>query len=199
MEFTNFLIKSEKDHFLLGEVYVALAADTDDDFLLKEDTRKMCWNFLAKGRVLNIDTGHNLIKNGCVVVENFFYDPEIFGTPVDGHRFKANSWVMGVQVTDPGIWNAVQKGELNGFSFWAQDYEVVTFDNVPVKQVMKLEGLTELAKTDTYSEHDHDLTLQFDDAGRVIPTFTGERLNHRHKVSKTTATDMSDHGHRLAY
>jgi len=192
VHFSKILIKNEAEHFVMGEVYVPLSADTDDDFLLKEDVRKMAWNFLAKGRHLQIDTGHDLIPNGCVVVESFIArkgDPE----------FKEGSWVMGVQVTDPDIWNAVQKGELNGFSFWSQDYNVVTIDNVPIRQITKLEGQTELTKTEIYAEHDHDLAMSFDDDGRVIPTFTGERLNHRHKVSKTTATDLSDHAHRLVY
>lgn len=188
MQFSNILIKSESQHVVMGEVYVPLAGDTDNDAMLPDDVQSACWDFLAKGRVLKIDTGHDLIENGCEVVENFMArkgDPD----------FKEKSWVMAVRIKDPNIWNQVEKGELNGFSLYAENFKVVTVSGVPVTQIMKLEGTTEPCE-----DHDHELVMCFDDNAHVIPTFTGETNSHRHKVSKTTATDLeAGHAHRLIY
>ena len=100
--------------------------DTQGDWYTAEDIEAAAHGFLegvAKGEG-GADLMHEDDGEGPLVG----YPVESFIAPVDyawgsGDRaevVKAGSWVMGVHYPDPGIWAAVEKGELGAFSVWGQ-------------------------------------------------------------------------------
>lgn len=187
------IIKSDTgdELIVMGEIYVPLSVDTDDDAIMKAEVQKMAYDFMASGRVNKIDVNHNLEESGCTFVELFIArkgDPD----------FKEGSWVGAARITDKTLKEKVHKGELNGFSFYSDELKAVMVEDVPIIRTKRLAGTTE--KSDVAPEHDHTCVMEFDDDALVIPTYTGETNGHRHRVTKTTATDAeSGHSHRLVY
>lgn len=189
------IIKAEDDKplFVMGEVYVPFAIDTDGDTISKEELRKAAYDFMKSGRQLKIDVQHDLNESGCCAVQSFIARP---GDP----DFKEDSWVLGVEIYDEALKEDARKGELNGFSFYSDDLSAVTVTDLPVTRVRKLAGTTEPSTDPNISEHEHDLILELDEHSHVIPTFTSETNGHRHATTKTTATDEeAGHSHRLIY
>ena len=184
---------TEKALTVWGEVYVPLAVDTDDDTMVAAEITKSAYDFMREGRNLKIDVQHDLEESGCCVVESFVArkgDPD----------FKANAWVLAVELYDPNLKEAARKGELNGFSFYSDDLKAVTISDVPITKVRKLAGTTEPSTDPSVSPHEHSLVLEFDSQSNVIPVFTSEDNDHRHFVDHTTATNAEQgHSHRLVY
>jgi hypothetical protein len=99
--------------------------DTQGDWYTADEIEKAAHGFLegvAKGQG-GADDGEGPLVG---------YPVESFIAPVDfawgeGDRaeiVKAGSWVMGVHYPDPGIWDAIVKGELGAFSVWGQGTRV---------------------------------------------------------------------------
>jgi hypothetical protein len=97
--------------------------DTQGDWYTADEIEKAAHGFLegvAKG------------PGGADLMHAVGYPVESFIAPVDfawgeGDRaeiVKAGSWVMGVHYPDPGIWDAIVKGELGAFSVWGQGTRV---------------------------------------------------------------------------
>jgi len=184
------VIKSEAERLVYGEVYAPLQIDTDNEAMLAVDVKKMAHGFLASGRVDKIDVEHSLQMSGCLVVESFLArkdDPDGF---IDG------AWVLGVKILPDDIWGLVLKGELNGFSFYGPVEKVPA--QATVSAVRRMTGKTEDSSEGLLPPHDHDLDVQFNLEGRVIPSLTGKSLGHSHPVMRTTATEeVMEHSHRM--
>jgi hypothetical protein len=184
------VIKSEAERLVYGEVYAPLQIDTDNEAMLAEDVKKMAHNFLAEGRVNKIDVNHNLQLSGCLVVESFL------ARKSDPDGFLEGAWVLGVKVLPDDVWGLVLKGELNGFSFYGPVEKVQAQATVSV--IRRIVGKTEPSADSLLPPHEHDLDIQFNAEGRVIPSLTGKSLGHTHPVMRTTATEESmEHSHRM--
>lgn len=102
---------SSEKQIAFGEVYVPNEPDTHGDFMTAANIERMAADFLASGRGANIDTEHNEVMNGSVVVESFIArkgDPD----------FTPGAWVLGVHIPDVALWQAVKSGEITGFSMF---------------------------------------------------------------------------------
>jgi hypothetical protein len=185
------VVKSEAKQIVYGEVYAPYQIDTDGESMLPEDIESMAHDFLANGLCNKIDVQHNLEESGCKVVESFIARKD------DPDGFVEGAWVLGVKIIPVELWAQVQKGELNGFSFYGP------VKQVPVQAVVvatkRMIGKTEESMEDgLLPPHGHDLDIRFDQAGRVLPGLTGEALDHRHLVLRTTATEQEmEHAHRM--
>jgi len=113
---------------------------------------------------------------------------------VDG--FLEGSWVLGVKIIPDELWEAVQKGELNGFSFAGKcRQEVIT---ARVQVVRKMIGDTEKSAEGLLPIHLHPVDIEFDSDGKVTKGEAGMVMGHRHPINKTTATEQEmEHSHRL--
>lgn len=92
-----------------GEVYVPNEKDTDSNWMSAETIEKMAHDFMEDLRLTQIDKNHDGDTDQGVVVESFLVrkgDPD----------FTEGAWVVGVKVADSKTWDAIQKGEITGFS-----------------------------------------------------------------------------------
>jgi len=178
-----------KNKIVKGIVYSAGYLDTDGETMTKQDVQSACWNFLKTRKENNIDIQHDWKQSGCVVVENYMTEK---GDP----NFPEDSWIMAVQCTDE-IWDKVEKGELNGFSFGGSVEKYPA--RVLLEVAKEITGKTEPnLNKDIIPEHTHEFLVHCDKHGQIIGGKTGHTDGHRHTVSYGTAVDKNvSHSHRI--
>lgn len=164
--------------------------DTDGEAMTSAEIEKMAHTFLAKRGVDKIDVSHNQVESGCIVVESFIARKN------DPDGFLEGSWVLGVYVPNDEQWEAIKKGDLNGFSFQGGVHkEKVRAVVTTTKQMV---GETEKSAEGLLPPHNHQLNLFFGMEGKILSGVTSEELSHFHEVLKATATEEAmEHSHRL--
>ncbi len=184
----------EELRLVYGEVYAPMVPDTQGDFMVEDEIRKMAHRFLVARRQKRVDEQHDNLISGAVIVESFLVregDPDF---PIPG------SWAVAAWVQDEEIWTKVKAGEINGFSMEA----AVTpkMRSVIIELDSKIQGSTE-----EENGHDHEFTLEFDDEGNLIRGHTNEVDGHWHDITENTVTGppissdgaVSEGGHRHGY
>lgn len=185
------VVKSDEKRLVYGEVYAPLRVDTDTDTMTAEEIQKMAHNFLRNRRTDKVDVSHNFKESGCLIVESFIARKN------DPDGFIEGAWVLGAHIIPDDLWEAVKKGDLNGFSFAGKPGGRVEAQ-VVVTQTRKILGTTEKNADEVLPPHDHEVNLTFDSNGRIIPTATAQAMGHVHAVRKATATEEEiGHSHRL--
>jgi len=184
------VIKSEAKRLVYAEVYAPMHVDTDGEFMTEEHIERMAHKFLSSGKVTKIDVQHDQKESGCVIVESFLAREQ------DPDGFIKGSWVLGVKVIPDELWERVQKGELNGFSF--QGYIHKTPVKATVVVARKFIGETEESAVGVLPPHRHTVSLSFTEAGRLMAGRTSREFDHDHGVKRATATEMEwEHAHRM--
>lgn len=107
------IVKVDEDtHYITGIVYEPMTEDAHGNFMTAEEITKAAYWFAKNGD--SVDLQHSFENAaGLTVVENYIApsDLTIGNTPV-----MKGAWVITVECTDSAVWDAVQKGELTGFS-----------------------------------------------------------------------------------
>jgi len=183
----NFSKFDEEKQLAFGEVYIPMIPDSQGDFMTAEEIEKMAHGFMKSGLLRGVDTQHDLVDNGAIVVESFIArkgDPD----------FVEGSWVAAVWVPDD-IWPLVKSGELGGFSMYGSGERVPTYITIEVPDDGIMKGETEESEG-----HDHEYVLRFDEAGNFLGGETSVEDGHSHKITKGTVTDEEDgHRHRFSF
>lgn len=99
-------------HYITGIVYEPLAEDAHGNFMTEEEIRKAAYWFAKNGD--KVDLQHSFESaEGLSVVENYVApsDLTIGEAPV-----AKGAWIITVECVNDDVWQAVQKGELTGFS-----------------------------------------------------------------------------------
>jgi len=108
----------EAKRIVYGEVYVpwtgdgpppADARDTDGHWMRPEEIEKMAHRFMENLRLTKIDKQHDEEPDEGIVVESFIARP---GDP----DFTPGAWVLGTKIIKDETWEAIQKGEITGYS-----------------------------------------------------------------------------------
>lgn len=181
--------KDPKHNIVKGIVYTAGYVDTDGETVSKQDIQNAAWSFLAEGKVLNIDIQHNYEKSGCYVVESYMTEE---GDP----HFPADSWVIAVKCTDE-IFEKVESGELNGFSFGGT---AVKYPKRALLEVAKdiLGETEENLNKDVIPAHKHNFHIMYNTKGDIVKAVTDVVYDHSHTITYGTATDKEiSHSHRI--
>jgi len=177
-----------KRQIAFGAVYQPYVPDSQGDFMTPEEIERVAHNFLKKGAVEAIDTEHNLVRNGSVVVESFISregDPDF---PVPG------SWVLGVHIPDKAHWAKAESGEIGGFSMYGTGRRVQRVVEIEVPDDGVLFGKTEASMGQ--GAHEHVYALDFNDKGGFLGGETDEVNGHTHLIKKGTVTEPGPDGHR---
>lgn len=109
------ILKTSDDgdkHLIYGVVYEPMTEDYHHNYMTADEIEKACHWFAKNGD--KVDVQHCFVKEeGLEVVENYIApcDMEIGGQPVT-----KGTWIMVTECTNDAVWEAVQKGELTGFS-----------------------------------------------------------------------------------
>lgn len=174
-------------HLVTACVYSPGVPDADSEFMEHSAIEKMAHEFISNGKVRQIDVQHNnKIVKGASVVESFIArasDPDY----IEG------SWVVTMKIENEDVWQAIKKGEINGFSIEALVTKTPTtleFDIPPVVQ-----GLT--TKTE---DHEHTFFVAFDPQGRFCGGRTTVEKGHYHVIKAGSVTEReSGHNHRFSF
>lgn len=114
----SFKKADESKQIVYGEVYVPWTGegtpelkdrDTHGHWATTETIEKMAHSFMANLRTYQIDKQHDEEADEGYVVESFIAregDPD----------FTPGAWVLGTKVTKEETWQAIQKGEITGYS-----------------------------------------------------------------------------------
>ena len=78
---------------------------------MPEEIKEAAHKFLRDYRIIKLQ--HQEKAEGCTVVESYVLhgDEDLFGK-----HLRVGTWLMGVEIRNPEIWNMVIKGQLTGFS-----------------------------------------------------------------------------------
>lgn len=107
------IVKTDTDsHYVTGIVYEPMTEDSQGDYMTEEEIRKAAHWFAKNGD--GIDIQHNFEKfEKAEVVENWIAKADF---EIGKEKIKKGTWLMTVEITDPDVWAAVEKGEITGFS-----------------------------------------------------------------------------------
>jgi hypothetical protein len=104
---------NEELQVVVSEVYAPNMLDSQGDFMTAEEICAMAYDFMINGKTDMVDVNHDNKLYGCYVVESFI-------AREDDSIFIPGSWVVGIYVPDPNLWNAIKNGDLDGFSMEAE-------------------------------------------------------------------------------
>lgn len=180
----KFIIKSEAERLVFGEVYLPNVPDADNEFMTAETIQKMAYEFMKRGEYL-FDAKHDNAVRDVQIVESFIARK---GDEV----FAQGAWVLGVYIADDKLWEDIQKGRANGFSFEGMATKV--------EKEVKLEvSNTRKGETSEAEGHTHTLTVRYSEDGKFLGGETDEVDGHSHSIRTGTATEISKgHSHRFA-
>lgn len=107
------ILKSDPDsHYVTGIVYEPMVEDTDGNYMTEEEITKAAHWFAKNGN--NVDLQHSFEPlAGAAVVESSVAKCDM---ELDGQTIKKGTWLMTVEIQDEDIFQAIEKGEITGFS-----------------------------------------------------------------------------------
>ena len=174
------------EQIVYGEVYVPMVPDSDGDFMTAETIKKCAYAFMKHLRLSSIDVEHSNDPIDAQVVESYI-------AKEDDSIFVPGAWVMGVHISDAEYWEAVEKGELNGFSL--QGKGIYSSVEVEIDVPEQVTGIT--AKS---AGHSHTFSVGFSGSGEYLGGHTKSASGHKHDIVHGTATEVFDgHTHRFAF
>ena len=135
------IVKTDSEnHFVTGVVYEPMTVDTQGDYMTAEEIQKAAHWYAKNGT--GVDVQHDEKKlDSADVVESWIAKADF---TLDKTDVKKGTWLMTVEISDPDIWNKVEKGELTGFSMGGQGkYED---DEDEPEELCKSEGRSFLKK-----------------------------------------------------
>ena len=129
------IVKTDTDsHYVTGIVYEPMTEDSQGDCMTEDEIRKAAHWFAKNGD--GIDIQHNFEKfEKAEVVENWIAKADF---EIGKEKIKKGTWLMTVEITDPEVWSAVEKGEITGFSMGGVG--VYSEDDVDLESLGKSES-----------------------------------------------------------
>ncbi len=138
--FTTFgrILKADADsHFVTGIVYEPMVEDSQGNYMTEEEITKAAYWFAKNGN--QVDLQHCFEKcDGAAVVESYVAKCDM---EIDGESIKKGTWLMTMEISDAGVWESIQKGDITGFSMGGMG--VYSMENVelPVEKQEEPKGL----------------------------------------------------------
>lgn len=107
------ILKADADsHFVTGIVYEPMVEDSQGNYMTEEEITKAAYWFAKNGN--QVDLQHCFEKcDGAAVVESYVAKCDM---EIDGEAIKKGTWLMTMEISDAGVWESIQKGEITGFS-----------------------------------------------------------------------------------
>jgi len=188
----RYIIKSEEQRLIVGEVYVPYRLDTWGDFMRPSEIIKAAHYFMEHSFNSHVNEEHDQVKKGgCVIVESYIAKAS------DPDEFIPGSWIAAGKVLDDIKWEKVKAGEFNGWSMEGVSQKL-HHEEVTTLALKTFKGQTLNSAADDLPDHSHQFILHFDN-GKLIATETlPDDTGHQHTILKTTATE-AEYGHAHRY
>lgn len=175
---------------VFGEVYAPNVPDSQGDFMLADDIRKMAHNFVRSLKARKVDVNHDNEPLEASIVESFIATEE-------DRTYLTGAWVVGIKIDDDEVFKQVEEGDINGFSMEARVVPIPQEVIIEIPSVIKGETLPNL---DEEKGHTHDFEVRFDDDGKFLGGKTSKVDGHEHKILRGTSTEDADgHSHRFSF
>lgn len=109
---TEFVKADDEKQVVKGIVIEPEVEDSDGNWTTREEIEKAAHDFLKRGEMV-VGHEHFLKMPDSFVVESHITEED---RTINGKEVKEGSWIVGIKVEDPEIWEAVKKGRYGGFS-----------------------------------------------------------------------------------
>lgn len=115
VSFTTYgrIVKTDSEnHYVTGIVYEPMEEDSHGNYMNAEEITKAAYWFSKNGNKVDIQHSFEPLDNAAVV-ENWVAKADF---KLGDEVIKEGTWLMTVEVTDEGVWESIEKGEITGFS-----------------------------------------------------------------------------------
>lgn len=176
------------ERLVTGQVYAPDTLDSHGHFMSASDLKKVAHQFMLDGMQTQIDVQHDNKPVQASIVESFIAragDPD----------FEEGSWVATVKIDDLAVWEAVKKGEINGYSF-----EILTYRDDVYVEVEYQSWYYGFTDPDPHDKHVHPFIVRMDANGEIAwgKTGPGSDGSPSHSIKTSNITDKaSGHTHRI--
>ena len=107
------ILKADAEsHFVTGVVYEPMEEDTHGNYMTEDEITKAAYWFFKNGNKVDLQHSFEPLDNAAVV-ESWIAKADF---EIDGEPVRKGTWLMTVEVTDEGVWDGIEKGEITGFS-----------------------------------------------------------------------------------
>ncbi len=107
------IVKTDSEnHYVTGIVYEPMEEDSHGNYMNAEEITKAAYWFSKNGNKVDIQHSFEPLDNAAVV-ENWVAKADF---KLGDEVIKEGTWLMTVEVTDEGVWESIEKGEITGFS-----------------------------------------------------------------------------------
>lgn len=104
--------KDAVSHYVTGIVYEPMTEDSDSNFMTEAEITKAAYYFARNSNKIDLQHNYEPLP-GAHVVESWIAKADF---KVGDEQVRKGTWLMTVEVTDRNVWDAIEKGELTGFS-----------------------------------------------------------------------------------
>ncbi len=173
-----------ENHHVTGVVYEPLAEDSQGNYMTEAEITKAAYWFAKNSG--EVDIQHSFVPfNGATVVETWIAKADF---SIGEDQVKKGTWLMTVEVSDPEVWAAIEKGDITGFSMGGMgtySEEDIDLDNVSKQEASEKKGLLKsLAKWMGFevSEQDTTTELRLSNGEPAAPVSkAGKKMSGRNK------------------
>lgn len=132
------ILKADADsHFVTGIVYEPMVEDTQGNYMTEEEITKAAYWFAKNGN--QVDLQHCFKKcDGAAVVESYVAKCDM---EIEGETIKKGTWLMTMEISDPDVWESIQKGDITGFSMGGMGVYSEKDVELPVEKQDEPKGL----------------------------------------------------------
>jgi hypothetical protein len=157
--------------------------DKDEEAIPAHVIESSAHEFLAEGKVEQIDSDHNLITGKGTLVESWILkEDKEYNLPDGGtETYPQGSWMVGVQPSDEAK-ERIESGELQGFSIFGEA------EKVKLAQTLKSESAVNDTQEATSMGDDNDETVDLKEVAESIESVK-EGLNELSETVSELKTD----------
>jgi hypothetical protein len=107
------IVKADgESHFVTGIVHEPMVEDTQGEYMTADEITKAAHWFMKNAGDVDIQHCFKKAKN-VEVVESYVAKSDF---KIGDEDIKEGTWLMTVEISDEGIWKAIEKGDITGFS-----------------------------------------------------------------------------------
>jgi len=129
--------KDADNHFVTGIVYEPMVEDAHGNFMTEGEITKAAYYFAKSGNKVDLQHSFEPLE-GAAVVESWIAKADF---QIGDETVKQGTWLMTVEIADNQIWEAIEKGEITGFSMGGVG--VYSEEDVQLEDVEKTAGGSE--------------------------------------------------------